>query len=310
MYNDPTDQRIEAAHHFVDSLQTKSPQSEVGVIVFWKQTKEHSPMQLATEGATGQIHEWIEEASCEASESGLVKNSATASVKNTYLGNAIQAGLNMADTNYLSNVSRHIILLTDGGWDDVSDRNPQTIFDAYQSNYPDRPIPKIHGVFISDSLLHIMHGYPPEGCSDTVLIDRTLLHNITQLTNGIYIPNATPQSIVNDLLSLLDNVTGVATPPPDINGSNYHAQPDAVFTIHTSVDNRSIECSLHLPQPDHVRISIYSISGNLIAVPAVHYKNAGESQYSFDGRDLADGCYFVRCEVGTRKFSKKLTILH
>lgn len=305
MYNDPTDQRAEAAHRFVDSLRSKLPSAEVGVIVFAEKSRIHLPLSIEPDNNIKQIHEWIDGAGC-ATKSQEIGG-------NTRLGQAIVHALELADTAFISfdsSTKREILFLTDGAWNDREIGTPQEVIIDYQTKHPDRSIPVIHGVFLADSILHIQHGYPPEGCQSADTIDRYYLDIFTQLTKGIYIPNATPQSIVNDLLSLLDNVTGVATPPPDINGSNYHAQPDAVFTIHTSVDNRSIECSLHLPQPDHVRISMYSISGKQIAVPADHYQNAGEHRYSFDGSDLTDGCYFVKCEVGMQKFSKKLTLMH
>ena len=252
MQNDPTDKRIAAANLLVDSLSARSIKSEIGVITFSTDIQSHIPLELSSELNTNQLHSWIEGAGCIATKQILTKLSTTTKAKITNLGTAVQAGLAMADTNHSVNVSRHIILLTDGAWDDAANLSPQSLVTTYHLSFPDRIIPQIHGVFLSDSLLHVMHDYPSEGCSGTDPVGLEHLHNITQLTNGTYIPNATPQSIVNDLLSLLDNVTGVATPPPDINGSNYHSQPEAVFTIHTRFDNRSIECSLHLQQSDHV----------------------------------------------------------
>ncbi len=305
MFNDPTNQRVEAAHRFIDSLRLKMPEAEVSVIVFAERSRIHAPLSIKPDSSIKQIHEWIDGASCEASNQDIRGS--------TRLGQAIAHALELADasvSNFASSTKREILFLTDGAWRDSEIGTPQEVIADYQTKHPDRTIPVIHGVFLTDSILHIQHAYPPEGCQAADTIDRYYLDIFTQLTNGIYIPNATPQSIVSDLLSLLDDITGVATPQPEIKGSGYRAQPDAVFTIHTSVDNRSIECSLHLPQPDHVRISMYSISGKQIAVPADHYQNAGEHRYPFDGSDLTDGCYFVKCEVGMQKFSRNLTILH
>lgn len=207
MYNDPTDQRVAAAHQFVDSLRAKSPQSEVGVVVYWERARSNGPLRLDSDNNVSQIHDWIDGASCSANASGLTKQLVVEGLKSTYLGTALQAGLDLSDVNYDPYLARHIILLTDGAWDDANNRSPQTLITNYQNDYPDRTVPTIHGVFLSDTALHILHQYPPEGCSSTDPVELSHLQSATTLTGGIYFPYSTPETVVANFNTLLDSVT-------------------------------------------------------------------------------------------------------
>ncbi|MBN1576185.1 MAG: hypothetical protein JW913_06535 [Chitinispirillaceae bacterium] len=68
---------------------------------------------------------------------------------------------------------------------------------------PDRPVPVIHGIFLSNTELHTAHGYPPEGCSNTDPIVFENLQRVTDLTEGMYFPGTTPLSIVANFTELM-----------------------------------------------------------------------------------------------------------
>jgi hypothetical protein len=206
MYNDPTNQRILAAHNFVDSLRARSPESEVGIVDYGSNTREHNPRSLMNDADVTQIHDWIDDAACTPPRNlGKV-----AKTTQTYLGAALEVGLDLVDNNYNSmspGMPRHIILLTDGGWDDVGTRPPDEIISNYINSFPNRAVPTVHGVFLSDTALHVAHGYPPQGCSGTRDVDLAHLSTVTQLTSGQYFPASTPQTVVDNFRTLLDSVS-------------------------------------------------------------------------------------------------------
>lgn len=217
MMNDPYDMRIKAALAFVDSLAIKSPTSEVGVVLYTQAASIYNPLSLDRRQNIDQIHRWIESGSCVASgwgptEEGIGKKLAT---KATYLGQGLDAGLRAADYNYNNipaGISRHIIQLTDGAWDDTlaSLITPDTIINRYKATYPGREVPKVHGVFLSNAELHTAHGYPPEGCSSTEPVILGKLERATQITGGLYFPASTPNIIIENFQQLLDTIANTA----------------------------------------------------------------------------------------------------
>ena len=198
MNNDPDDKRIEAAHVFVDSLRALNPQSEVAVVIFSGDASGHGPLSLETDENVQQVHSWIDNAGC-SNRPGLGTN----------LGLGLQDGLSLVDKNYDELppfMTRHIILLTDGAWDDVQTRSPEAIFENYAARYPDRVLPTIHGVFISDSLTHVQHGYPWQGCAGGGLVDLSHLQYTAETTGGLYFPGSRPETVIDNFQTLLDSV--------------------------------------------------------------------------------------------------------
>lgn len=201
MNNDPDDKRVEAAHVFVDSLRALNPQSEVGVVVFSGEATGYGVLSLETEENVKQIHSWIANAGCQggAGKPGLGTN----------LGRGLQTGLSLADTKFdelNALMMRHIILLTDGAWDDVATRSPKMILDTYAASYPERDQPTIHGVFISDSLTHVQHGYPWQGCAGNGQVDLSNLEYAADSTGGLYFPGSRPETVIENFQMLLDSV--------------------------------------------------------------------------------------------------------
>ncbi|MBN1578708.1 MAG: hypothetical protein JW913_19245 [Chitinispirillaceae bacterium] len=233
MMNDPTDQRVVGAQAFVDSLAAKSRNSEVGVVTYETAALVHNPLPLNTPENIQQVKTWIYEASCVATGyntpvtttrrdttdssttpapgGGLGK---TSSIKSTYLGVGLQSGMEVVDydfSNLPADIKRHIILLTDGAWDDMAQRSPDMLVGSYTTQNPGRALPVIHGVFLSNQELHIAHGYPPEGCSND---DSVYLGNLQHATTlgsqkGLYFDGSTPQTVVANFDSLLKKMTDI-----------------------------------------------------------------------------------------------------
>lgn len=198
MNNDPENKRVEAAHVFVNSLRVLNPQSEVAVVVFSSDASGYGPLSLETDQNLQQVHSWIDNAGCNKNP-GLGTN----------LGLGLQSGLSLVDKNYnelLPLMTRHIILLTDGAWDDFQTRSPEMILESYSTRYPDRVKPTIHGVFISDSITHVEHHYPWQGCAGSGLVDLSHLQSTAEATGGLYFPGSRPETVIENFQTLLDSV--------------------------------------------------------------------------------------------------------
>ncbi|MBN1757780.1 MAG: VWA domain-containing protein [Chitinispirillaceae bacterium] len=206
MLNDPTNQRVAAAHLFVDSLRAKSPESQVGIVIYAQNAETHNPLPLNSDNNVSQIHDWIDGAACQ--DRGIGKTTKSLA---TYLGLGLQTGLRIADFNFDQMdpfMTRHVILLTDGAWDDLDIRHPDSVVSAYIRTNPGRAVPAVHGVFLSNVALHVEHGYPPEGCSTTDPVDLSYLEYTSKvLTGGMYFPGSTPENIVSNFQTLLDSMT-------------------------------------------------------------------------------------------------------
>ncbi|MFW5775078.1 MAG: LamG-like jellyroll fold domain-containing protein, partial [Chitinivibrionales bacterium] len=129
----------------------------------------------------------------------------------THPGHAVDRAFELSDLDYddmPQTMVRHIILLTDGAWDDVDDegRSPDELVTIYQDQHPDRSVPVVHGVFISDSTTHVEYGFPPQGCSGGEHVDMSHLERVSELTGGFYFPGTTPQTIAAQFLSLLEDI--------------------------------------------------------------------------------------------------------
>ncbi len=203
-HNDIYDMRIEAANLFIDSLAQRSRESEVGLVAFFERlpyNRVFSAVELTDRSNINDLKQHVETASCEAIGWGRRKTREAGGILATYIGNALVGALELVDEDYdriAETHTRHIIILTDGQWDD--DETPRTILNQYQRANPGRELPTIHGVFLSDSAWHVNHGEVafPEGEE---------LEYVVNETGGIFISNAQPVNIVERLLGLLEQIT-------------------------------------------------------------------------------------------------------
>ncbi len=191
--NDPNDTRILAAHQFVDSLASRSPESQVGIMPFWTEGEPYEMLTLDNPANIRQLHEWITTAACNQSgDDYLGKQQKTAA---TFTGIALLHALEFLDLEppATGDRDRHIVFLTDDEWDadpnNPMDQTPQGILNAYTSG--GGVLPRIHGIYLT------AEGTDPQG---------TELEYVTQQSNGIYVPNATPATMVAELLDLLGEI--------------------------------------------------------------------------------------------------------
>jgi hypothetical protein len=222
MMNDPEDRRIEAAHWFVDSLAANSPESQVGVVAYDQRTTANNPLILNSADNITRIHSLIDAASCESHHIITLSTTIpapatiapgrlgkTTSVKATYLGLGLEAGLRAIDNNFETipaDMSRHIIQLTDGAWDD-SLLGPDTVIDRYKAQFPGRKAPTIHGIFLSNVDLHTAHNYTAEGCSniDPVIFNK-LEYVSKELTGGLFFSGSTPATVLSNFKIVLATI--------------------------------------------------------------------------------------------------------
>ncbi len=217
--NDPENKRVEAAKMFVDSLRVLNPESEIGVIVYSSSVSSVlRPTPLTNDANVESIHRAIESAGCRQTTTGGGGTASVGMAKITHttttnLGIALQRALTEIDRNYQDMpqlMTRHIILLTDGAWDDITVRPPDSLIAAYKRQNPDRPVPKVHGVFLSDSITHVTHGYPWQGCSESGVVELGHLEIASSLTGGLYFGGSTPQTVVATFKTILDSVAQTA----------------------------------------------------------------------------------------------------
>ncbi|MBN1309563.1 MAG: LamG domain-containing protein, partial [Chitinispirillaceae bacterium] len=188
--------------------------SEVGVMVFVDRVSSTlQPLSLDNESNYTMIQSAIDGAGCTGRTiggggGGLAK---TTAVKETNCGLALQQALVEADRNFDAmsaemKEGRHIILLTDGAWDDKETLSPQTLYEAYGTSFPDRTLPTVHGIFLSDSATHVAHGYPPEGCAENDIVDMSYLEYAAVATGGIFEPGSHPETVVEEFTQLLNQI--------------------------------------------------------------------------------------------------------
>jgi len=191
--NDPTDQRIAAAHAFLDSLVARSPGSELGVVRFYQSCGPSGatrPLPINNPANVAILHNEIRQAACNPANDPYFNKQLRAMA--TYQGCALQASYDSLMLGYSASDPRpmHVIQLTDDGWTVAADLTPQQVLANFRSRYPGVPYPTTHAVFLSSS----------GSTSDPNL------RMITDSTDGIFIPNATPATIVQTFMDILGQI--------------------------------------------------------------------------------------------------------
>ena len=211
--NDPTNKRVDGANAFVDSVASRCPNCQIGVIVYtgvafdttgrgtFIQTQQ--PLRLGDAANVAILHNVIDQARCRERMFKTQEINKLAKRTLTFTGMVLDSAIKMIDEGYdtiSSAMQRHVILLTDGDWQRPT---TSTIITTYNANYPDRQLPVIHGVFISDTATHVAQGFPPQGlvnCDSAAGIFDTMNLSFLKLaadtSHGMYFPGSTPQTIV------------------------------------------------------------------------------------------------------------------
>jgi hypothetical protein len=73
--------------------------------------------------------------------------------------------------------------------------------------------------------------------------------------------------------------------------------------------NPSTEIRYSIPANGFVRLKVYNLLGEEIAVLVNEYKNQGEYNVTFDGSNLASGVYFYKLELGSYIATKKMVLI-
>jgi hypothetical protein len=291
--NDPTNKRVDGANAFVDSVAKRCPACEVGVVIYTGVSTDSTgrntitnlvkPLPLVDANVTA-LHAAIARAACASRNLGKPDNLGKVAKRAlTFTGIALDSAIRMVDAGYdtiVDRMERHIILLTDGDW-----QKPTTaqIISAYTANFPDRKLPVVHGVFLSDSATHVSYGFPPQGLTtctppnrhdstaiDTVKapMDISDLRLATSETGGMFFPGSTPQTIV----ATFDSIMHLYSSPPVTR---------AGYKPFLSKGRRS----------SFSKIALFDPSGRLL-------KNCPQSISQGDAFDFR-GIYFVKYQNGS-----------
>lgn len=73
--------------------------------------------------------------------------------------------------------------------------------------------------------------------------------------------------------------------------------------------NPSTNIRFHLPESTDIRLTVYDVTGRLVAEIANGVYSAGTHQVVFDGSGLAGGIYLYRLQTPSQAISRKMTIL-
>ena len=67
--------------------------------------------------------------------------------------------------------------------------------------------------------------------------------------------------------------------------------------------------SFFLPEPREVKLSVFNIVGQPIAVIVEGTLSAGEKHYEWDARERPSGMYIYQLEVGNKVMTRKMTLV-
>ena len=73
--------------------------------------------------------------------------------------------------------------------------------------------------------------------------------------------------------------------------------------------NPSTRISYSVIEPTNVRLSVYNILGQQVAVLVNDFKSSGTYEVNFDASNLSSGIYIYSLEAGSIVVSKKMTLL-
>ena len=73
--------------------------------------------------------------------------------------------------------------------------------------------------------------------------------------------------------------------------------------------NPATEINFSLPEASHVKLEIFNIMGQKVAVPVNKYLEAGHHSVAWDGSNLSSGVYFYRIQAGDVVDTKKMVLL-
>jgi hypothetical protein len=197
--NDPNDMRCQAAHGFIEELRKRTPGSYVGVELFVEiiHKKNIKPVVIGDSIQYDSVWNAIEWG---ASRPTNFRNIPVVSKSlATYQGRAFIVALDWltALRTDVPGMKQHIIMITDDGWYESSDVTLGYIMSTYRPRFPRDAFPKIHTVVLTGDANPLSQGV--KGLEN--------IKAIADSTDGLYIEDATPPTIVSKLISILDTIS-------------------------------------------------------------------------------------------------------
>lgn len=101
-------------------------------------------------------------------------------------------------------------------------------------------------------------------------------------------------------------------PPIDIVAGNNRSNAEIHtidFTASPNPFNPATTLSFALPKASRVCLSVYDVSGRLVATLVDGWRDAGVHEVTFDGSSLASGVYIYRLQAGTYHASGKMVLM-
>lgn len=105
-----------------------------------------------------------------------------------------------------------------------------------------------------------------------------------------------------------DCIVFVGKPPKPDRPEPPAVKPDVV-RISPNPFNPATRITFTLPEPQHVRLSVYDVAGRLLSVLADGVLDAGEHTVGWNAGGASSGIYFVRLEAGSLSTTSKMILL-
>ncbi|MBO6537588.1 MAG: T9SS type A sorting domain-containing protein [Balneolaceae bacterium] len=94
--------------------------------------------------------------------------------------------------------------------------------------------------------------------------------------------------------------------------SNENVESPETFKLHQNYPNPfnpSTNISFYLPQSAEVKVTVFDVTGRLVATLSDGLRNAGAHQITFDASALSSGIYFYRLEAGELTETRKMMLI-
>jgi len=95
-----------------------------------------------------------------------------------------------------------------------------------------------------------------------------------------------------------------------VEGGEISASEPLIFTPSPNPVSSICTIGYNLPLPGSAEISVYDVSGRVVASINIGLQGAGDSSVSFNSSELPSGCYTVVITVGAKAASARMLVLH
>jgi WD40 repeat protein len=149
-------------------------------------------------------------------------------------------------------------------------------------------------------------------------VDAAAASTISPGNKGVYLLTAWSGEIVTDTQQVIGGALVQLTPGTDrvvvesLDGSELSPEVPAEFALEQNFPNPfnpSTTIRYALPEAAQVRLEVYTVTGQRVAVLASGEQSAGWHTATFDGSSLASGVYIYRLEAGGFVQTRKLMLI-